>query len=66
MVEGGRSQGKRTVEQKLAGSGEQQISAANDFADLHGGIIDNNGELIRRNIVMTPNDKVSEVATGDK
>ena len=66
MVEGGRGQGKRTEEQELAGGGEQEVRAANDFGDLHGGIVHDDGELIRGNVVMTPDDEIAEVFAGDE
>ena len=61
-----RRQTKRAIEQNLACGGEQQIRAANDFGDLHGGVIDDDGELISGNVVLTPDDKIAEVFSSNE
>ena len=66
MVEGGRIQGKRTIEKKLPRGGEQQVGAANDFRDLHGIVVHNHGQLVSRQVIMPPDDEVSEIlASGE-
>ena len=50
-------------EKKLAGGGFEQIGSANDFGDLHGGIVDHDGELVGGDVVATPNDEISEIAS---
>jgi len=44
----------------------EQIRAADDFSDLHRCVVDNHGKLIRGDIVAPPQQKVGEVASGDK
>ena len=51
MVEVGRGQTQGAIEQKLSGGGQEQVFAANDLGDLHGGIIHHHGELIGRHVV---------------
>ena len=66
MEEGGRLQAKRSIEKKLARSGEEQVCAANHLSDLHCGIIEDHRELVAGNAVISPNDEVAEVAACDK
>ena len=54
------------VEEKLAGGGKQEVSAADDLGDLHGGIVRYHGELVGGNIIGPPDDKVAEVLAGDE
>jgi hypothetical protein len=49
-----------------AARGKKQIGAADDFGNTHGGIVDHDCELVTWKIVMTPNDEVAKVFTGDK
>jgi hypothetical protein len=42
----------------------QQVGAADHFRDLHGGVIDDYGELIGGDVVAAPDDEVSEIAAG--
>ena len=57
---------QRADQQQLSCGAFEQVCAADDFSDLHGCIVDNHGKLIRGNIVATPEQKVGEVASGDK
>lgn len=66
MIESWRSQGKRPVEQELASGGEQEVGTANHFGDLHGGIVRDDGELISGNVIVTPDDKIAEIFSGDE
>lgn len=66
MVKGGRGEGKRVVKQKLAGGGEKQVRATDDFGNPHSAVVHKNGELIGGNIVVTPDDEVAEIFSGDE
>ena len=59
--------GDRKIEsaqkKNLPGSGFQQIGTANDFRDLHRGIVDDNRQLIGGYIVAPPHDEVAKIAT---
>ena len=55
-----------SLQEDLACGGAKQVGAANNFRDLHLGIIDNHCELIRGHVVSSPHDKITEVMTGDK
>ncbi|PYY01283.1 MAG: hypothetical protein DMG63_03730 [Acidobacteria bacterium] len=54
-----------SVNQHLPGRGLQQIRASNNLSDFHRSIIDNDGQLICRNIVAPPDQKITEVFSGD-
>ncbi len=54
------------VEQELAGGGPDEIGTANNFRDAHGGVIDDDGELVGGDIVSPPDEEVTEIATSDK
>ncbi len=49
------------IEQNLAGSGFEQVGAADDFGDAHGVVIDDAGELVAGQAVAPPDDEVAEV-----
>jgi len=55
---------QRTIEEQLPESGAEQISAANHFGDLHGGIVDHHGELVGRHVVFPPDDKIAKLNPG--
>src|SRR3984885_6261271 len=61
-----RLEAQRLVEKHLAGGGPEEISAADDLRDAHGGIVDYAGELIGRYAVAPPDQEVSEVVAGDE
>jgi hypothetical protein len=42
----------------------QQISSAHNFRDAHGGIVDDDRQLVSGNIVAPPNDEVAKIASG--
>ena len=46
VIEFGRDEAKCFVEQELAGGRFEQILAADNFGNCHGGVVDDNGELI--------------------
>ncbi len=43
----------------------QQVFAADNFSDLHGVIVGDDRQLVRRKSILAPNDEVAEVAAGD-
>src|SRR5581483_7192877 len=51
------------IQKKLTRGGFQQIGATNHFRNLHGRIIHNDSQLISRNIIPPPNDKISKVSS---
>lgn len=57
----GRCEAERPVEQNLPRGGEEQIRAAHDFADLHRGIVHDDGELIGGNPIVPPHDEIAEI-----
>lgn len=66
MKEIGRLETQRTMEQDLSSGGLQQIRTSHNFGDLHGGIVNNTGELIRRHIIVPPDDEITKVLSSDK
>ena len=56
-----RLQAERAVKQKLTGRGQKEISAADDFGDSHRGVVHDHGELVRRHIVVPPDDEIAEI-----
>src|SRR5437867_11950240 len=66
VKEGGRGKAERAIEQKLPRGGCEQIGAADDFRDSHGGIVHHNRELIGGNIVVPPNDEIAEISSGNE
>ncbi len=65
MIVIGRRQPQRAEQENLASRRLQQIRAPHNFADPHGGVIDHDRQLIRRDIVAAPDNEVSEIASGD-
>src|SRR4030095_4227865 len=61
-----RGQSEAAIPEELSRGGKKQIAAANDFGDAHGVVVDHDCELITWKIVMTPNDEVAKVFSGDK
>jgi len=50
----------------LSRRGYEEVLSANDFSNLHGRIIDNHRKLIRRYVIVTPDDEIAEVFASDK
>jgi hypothetical protein len=46
--------------------GFEQIGSPNDFRDFHLGIVNDYRQMIRRYVITTPNDEVSQIPSGDK
>ena len=66
MIELRGKQPQGSIEKDLASSGLEQVFATDDFRDGHGGIIHDDSELIGGQIIVTPNDEISEIASGDE
>lgn len=66
VIEFGWSQVQGSIEQELASGRFEQVFAADNFGNVHGGIVDDDGELIGGEVIVTPNDKVSEIGSGDE
>ena len=66
VKESRRGQTERAVEQELAGGGNEQVGTAHDFGDLHRGVIGDAGELVGGHVVVTPDNEIAEVASGDE
>lgn len=64
VVVAGDGEAQRAIQQNLASGGFQQVGPADDFAYLHRGIIDYYRQLIRRNIIFSPDDEIAEIYTG--
>ena len=59
-----RRQTQRPIKQQLPRRARQQIRAAHDLGDLHRRVVNNAGELIRRNIIVPPHHKIAKVLSG--
>ena len=66
MIESRWNQAKSSIQKNLSGGGFEEILAANDFGNLHCGIVNHDGELIRRDLIVSPDDKIAEVFAGDE
>src|SRR4051812_8616365 len=66
VIPRGRGEREGAVEQELAGGGADEVGSANNFGDMHGGVIDDHGELVGGNIVSSPDEEVAEIASGDE
>jgi len=66
MAEGRGLPGEGLVEEELAGGGTKQIGAADDFGHAHEGVVDHAGQVVGGEAVMTPNDEVPEIDSGDE
>src|SRR5207248_1317058 len=66
MVEAGWVQAEGAINQNLASGRAQQILPANHFGYSHGSVIDDNSELIGREIVVAPDHKIAEVLASNE
>jgi hypothetical protein len=57
---------QRPVKQDLPRRAHQQVFTAYHLGDLHGRVVEYTGELIRRNVVMPPDDKITKMPAGDE
>src|SRR6266542_6768644 len=62
MIKGGSSQPEGAVEQYLPGGGFEQVLPADDFRDLHRGIIHDHGEVVSGGVIMPPDNEIAEVS----
>src|SRR5277367_1206557 len=60
------SQSESAIEQELPGGGKQQVFAAHDLGDLHRRVVHHHGQLISRNAIVPPHDKIAKVPSSDK
>jgi hypothetical protein len=65
MAEFRRGQFQGAIEQQLAEGRAEQIGAAHHLGDPLGGVIDHDGELVGRNVVLSPDDEIAKVEAGD-
>ena len=65
VVEGWGRELEGFIKKELARGGEKEIRAANHFGDLHGGIVESAGELVGGEIIMTPDEEITEVVSRD-
>ncbi len=57
---------KRALQQYLPCGGFEQVASADNFRDVRGGIVDNAGKLIARQVVFAPDKVVAKVdASGE-
>ncbi len=63
---GGRYPAERAIEQELTGRREQQIGTADDFSDAHDMIVGDDREFVGREAVLTPDQEIAEVTSGDE
>jgi hypothetical protein len=66
MKEGGRFPPERLIEQQLPRGRGQKIRASHDFRDPHRGVVHRDRQLIGREIVLPPDDKIAEIGSGKK
>ncbi|MDB6021034.1 MAG: hypothetical protein JWQ04_891 [Pedosphaera sp.] len=57
---------QRAIKQDLPSCGQQQIRAAHDFGDFHCGVIHHHRQLIRRDAIVSPYNKIAKIFSGDK
>lgn len=62
----GRLDSERPIEQELPRGGAKQIRTANHFRDSHRGIIHDDGELVRGNSIVPPNQEIAKILPGFK
>jgi hypothetical protein len=66
MIKARNSEAEGSVEQDLPGRGFKEIFATDNLRDPHRGIVHDDGELIRRGVVVPPDDEIAEVPAGDE
>ena len=62
MIEAGGFEAQRPIQKKLPGRRLQQVRTSDDFRDPHLRIVDHHGELVSRNIIAAPDQKVAEIS----
>src|ERR1700722_3622041 len=66
MIKRRRLRSQSAIEQQLPRGREQQILSADHFADAHGRVVQHHGQLIRRHVVVSPDQEIAEVSSRDK
>ena len=66
VKEGWSGQAESTVEEQLPSGGPEQVLPPNHLGDVHGRIIHHHGQLVRRQVIVTPDHEISEVSPGAK
>ena len=61
MIKGWRRKLQRSVDEDLAGGAGEEIGPADDFGDLHGGVVDHASEMVTGLVVFTPDEEVAEI-----
>ena len=65
MAEFRRGQLERAIEEQLPERRAKQVGAAHHLGDPLGGVIDHDGELVGRHVVLSPDDEIAKVEAGD-
>ncbi len=60
VEKGGRLEAEGFVKEKLAGGGTEEILAADNLGDAHGGVVHDDGKLVGGEGVMAPDDEIAE------
>ena len=63
MIKGWRQKLQRSVDEDLAGGAGEEIGPADDFGDLHGGVVDHAREMVTGLVVFAPDEEVAEVGS---
>src|ERR1700720_3545918 len=66
MEKSRRAETERAIDEQLPEGGEKQVGATNNLGDLHRGIVDCDGELIGRHVVLSPDNEIAKVQGGDR
>src|SRR5262245_51674110 len=61
-----RSPAQSAIEEQLTRGGFQQILSANNLGDAHCGVVNHHRELVSRNFVVTPNNKIAKILSCDE
>ncbi len=59
-------QSERPIKQKLPRRRKQQIFAPHHLGNFHGRIVHHTGQLIGRNVIVPPHDKIPEIFSGNE
>ena len=61
MIKGWRRKLQRSVDEDLAGGAGEEIGPADDFGNLHGGVVDHAREMVTGLVVFAPDEEVAEI-----
>jgi hypothetical protein len=59
-------QAESAKKKHLSSGGAKKVRSPNDLRYVHRGVVDDNGELVGRHVISTPDHEITEVAAGDK